>query len=52
MWKLCFNVLLLRTMPDLETGGMIGLMSSIGLGQLLLPDVKIYLIYQSIKEND
>ena len=48
MWKLCFNVSLLRMVPDLETGGMIGLMSSTSPGlvteikdprQLLLPDV-------------
>ena len=47
MWKLGFNVLLLRMVPDLEAGGMIGLMSSKGHGlvaeindprQRLLPD--------------
>ena len=39
MWKLCFNVLLLRMMPDLETRGMIGLMSSKGLG--LMTEIKM-----------
>ena len=35
---LCFNVSLLRMMPDLETGDMIGLMSSPGPG--LVTEIK------------
>ena len=58
MWKLCFNVLLLRMVSDLETWGMIGLVYSKGLGlmteindpwQLLLSDVNESLLRQNVK---
>ncbi len=61
MWKLCFNVSLLRMMPDLETGDMIGLVSSTGPGlvteindprQLLLLDVDESLLRQIVNVSD